>query len=73
MDSVLGRRGAHQAAYQYVRAHGPDVTQKKIKVIYSTHGEGDQEVGHFVQHLKNACLEMLKSVCLYLPRFLQCF
>ena len=46
----------------------PELVQKKIGAIYLTHGEDDQEVHHFFQHLKNACLEMLKSVCLdFLP------
>ena len=50
-----------------------EVVQKIIEAIYLAHGEDDQEVRHFFQHLVNACLEMLKSVCLHLLPFLRCF
>ena len=48
----------------------PEVVQKHIEAVYLTHGEDDQYVRHFFQHLKNACFEILKSVCLYLLPFL---
>ena len=51
----------------------PKVVQKQIEMIYSTQVEDAQEVRHFFQHLKNACFEILKSVCLYLLPFLRCF
>ena len=34
----------------------PKEVQNYIKAIYSTYGEDDQEVRHFFQHLKTACL-----------------
>ena len=51
----------------------PEVLQKQIEPIYLTHDENDQEVCHFFQHLENACLEMLKSVCLHFFLLLQFF
>ena len=51
----------------------PKVVQKDMKDIYLTHGEDNQEVHHFFQNLWNACLEIPKSVCLYLLSFLRLF
>ena len=51
----------------------PKVVQKDMKDIYLTHGEDNQDIHHFVQHPKNACLGMLKSVCLYFMPFLRFF
>ena len=50
-----------------------EVVQKYIKEIYLKHGEDDQELSHFFQHLKNACLEILNIVCLHLIPFLRYF
>ena len=49
------------------------VVQKQIEVIYMTHGEDNKDVRHFVQHLKNVYLEMLKSLCLHLLTLLRYF
>ena len=49
----------------------PKVVQKQIEVIYSTQVEDAQEVRHFFQHLKNACLEILKGVSLHFLPFLR--
>ena len=51
----------------------PKVLKKHTKAIYLTHGEDDQDIRHFFQHLKTACLGMLKSACLRLLPFLRCF
>ena len=38
-----------------------------------TRGEDNKDVRHFVQHLKNVYLEMLKSLCLHLLTLLRYF
>ena len=48
----------------------PEVVQKQIQAIHLTHGEDDQEVRNFFQHLENVCLEILKSLCLHFLYFL---
>ena len=43
----------------------PKVVQKQTEVIYLTHGEDDQDACNFFQEPENACLEIIKSMCLF--------
>ena len=51
----------------------PEVVKKHTEAIYFTHGQDYREVRHFFQYPRNACLEILESVCLYLLPLLKPF